>query len=192
MITEENELRQIIQEEIQRTALSNVYKISPIPMHTQSGTDSPQVDPASLVNSTLFFAVRQTTLTYTQILSLSSTPITIVPAVGTPLVNSTSNNSAIIVHSITAKIYAGTAAYAGANALEFRYTDASGAKVTADIANTFINTTAGTTAWAHVAGVTTALTPVPGKPIVVRVPTANPTTGNGRIVISVYYRVVSL
>jgi hypothetical protein len=186
------DIRQIVQDELKKSQVANLYGVSPIPAHTQSGTDSQQVDPNSLLNSTLYFAVKQTVLSSSQILALKDTPVTLLPAIGQNLTSATSLNTALIVHGISAKIYAGAVAYTGANALEFRYTNASGAKVTADIPNTFINTTASTTAWAHAAGIITAFTPVPAKPIVVCVPTANPATGNGRIIISVYYRAVSL
>lgn len=187
----EQQLRQIIQDEIAQNANRNVYNTSPIPLHSHNGTDSVRVNPNDLINSQLYFAEKTTVLSSTNILSLFTTPITLVSPFGAGSNATTIINSVIIVEGISAKISAGSAAYAGANNLEFRYTNASGAKVTADIPNTFINTTANTTAWAHVAGITTAFTPVYNSPIIVCVPTANPTTGNGSISISVKYRVIS-
>lgn len=119
-------------------------------------------------------------LTTAQILALNTTPITIVPAYLLSL---------IIVEGITAKNNFNTTAYTGGNNLEFRYTGAAGAKVTADMASTFINSSA--TAYDHVAGVVTELTPVINTPIVVRVPTANPATGDGSIDLFIKYRVVT-
>ncbi len=116
-------------------------------------------------------------LTSAQILALFTTPITVVPAF---------LRSIIIVERITAKNNFNTTAYTGANNLEFRYTDASGAKVTADMAAAFINSAA--TAYDHVAGVVTELTPVLNAPIVVRVPTANPATGDGTIDLYIRFR----
>lgn len=167
------------------------YSVTPVPAHTHNGTDSFPIDPNDLFNAQLYFQVRQTNLTSAQVLALHTTPITLVPAVGT-IVTAASMNSVIIVGGITAKIYSGSSAYTGANNLEFRYTDASGAKVTADIPNTFINTSANSKVFGHVAGVTTFLTPVANSPIIVSVPVANPGAGNGRIVISVFYRVITL
>ena len=123
--------------------------------------------------------IRRITLTSAQILALN-TPITIIPAFLT---------SVIIVEGITARLNFNTTAYTGANALEFRYTGATGAKVTADMASTFINSAA--TAYDHVAGVTTELTPVINAPIVAVVPTANPATGNSTMDLFIRYRVIT-
>lgn len=124
--------------------------------------------------------VARYTLSSAQILALNSTPVTIVPAF---------LNSLIIVEGIDAKLIFNTTAYTGANNLEFRYTNAGGAKVTADMASTFINSSA--TAYDHVAGVVTELTPVINTPIVVRVPTANPGTGDSTISLFIRFRLVN-
>lgn len=176
---------------INANANTQVFSVAPIPVHAHTGSDSPQIDPNDLANFSNYAQIIQVTLSSTQILALHTTPVTLIASIGTGSTN-TNINSLIIVEGITAKIYAGGTAYTGANNLEFRYTDASGAKVTADIANTFINTTANTQAYAHVAGVVTALTPVASSPIVVCVPTANPAAGTGKIVLWIKYRVVSL
>lgn len=189
---ENNQIRQIIQSEIQKSTLKNVYDVSPIPVHSHDGIGSPQVNPNDLINASLYFAVQQTVLSSTQIKSLHTTPITLVGAQGIGNVTAAMINTVLIVEGITAKIYAGSTAFTGANNLEFRYTDGSGIKVTADMANTFINTTANTIAYDHVAGIVTEFAPVAHAPIVVCVPTANPGTGNGKIIISVKYRTVSL
>lgn len=128
------------------------------------------------------WTVGQRTLTATEIKALFTTEIQLIPAPGAGRI--------IIVDEIVAKIVFGTIAYTGANALEFRYTDKTGAKVTADIAAAFINTAAGT-AYASVKGVVTALTPVANAKIVVNVPTANPGAGDSLITFTVRYHVVT-
>ena len=121
-------------------------------------------------------------LTSAQIKALSTTPVSLVPAQGA--------GTLIIVDEIVLKNTYGTATYTGGNNLEFRYTDASGAKVSADIASTFINLVA--TGYAYVRGLVTALTPVANSPIVVRVPTADPAVGDGVITGFIKYHVVTL
>lgn len=188
MITEDD-VRQIAQEEITKNTNKNVYSVSPIPIHNHDGINSIPIDPNTLINSSLYFTVREITLSSAKILALNTTPITLIPAIGSSA-TSTNLNTVIIVEGITAKIYAGSVAYTGANALEFRYTNASGVKITADIANTFINSASNN--YIHVAGIITAFTPVFNSPIVVCVPTANPANGNGKIVLSIKYRIITL
>ncbi len=186
---ERNEVQQLIDQSIANNANKNMFGVSNIAAHTHNNTDSLPIDPNDLINASLYFAVRQVTLTSAQILTLHTTPVTLIPALGNTS-SATAPNTIIIVEGITAKIYAGANAYTGANNLEFRYTNASGIKVTADIANTFINSASN--AYAHVAGIITTFTPVSYSPIIVCVPTADPGAGNGNIVVSVKYRVISL
>lgn len=106
------------------------------------------------------------------------------------LIDAQGAGKTIMVDEIFLKNTFNTVAYTGSNALEFRYTGVSGAKVTADIASTFINLVA--TGYASVKGVVTALTPVANAPVVVCVPTANPASGNGAITGFIRYHVVTL
>ena len=120
------------------------------------------------------------TLTSAQILALNTTPITLVGAPGA--------NKYISVDEIVGILDFGSAAYVGTNAVEFRYTNGAGAKVTGDGANAWLNSASS----AAVKTVAAAVTPVANAPVVASVPTANPTTGDGTITFDVLYRVVSL
>lgn len=174
---------------IRAYAQDNQYSVNPIPYHHHDGTDSPQVDFPNLTNASSYVALKTVTLSPVQVLALNTTPVVLIPPFGTNSSN-TGINYVYIVEGITARLMYGGTAYTGANNLEFRYTDASGTKVTADMANTFINSSTNT--FAHVAGIVTAFTPVYNSPIIVRTPTANPGTGNSKITFVIKYRVVSI
>lgn len=122
-------------------------------------------------------------LSSAQILALNATPVTLVPAPGATKV--------IIVRGITLKMVTTATAYANGGALEFRYTNASGAKVTADIAAGVVTAGAGTS-YTSVAGVTTSLTNVINSPIVVNNATAPFITGTGTAVVEVSFEVLEL
>jgi hypothetical protein len=123
------------------------------------------------------------TLTAAQVKALFTTPIALVAALGSGVV--------CLVHRISMGSTFVSAAYAGANALEFRYTDGAGTKVTADIAAATLNFASGTKR-VTVAGVTTELAPVANAAIVVCVPTANPTVGDSPITFVVEYVALTL
>ncbi len=124
----------------------------------------------------------QTALTSVNILALNATPITLVAAPG--------SGKIIVVRGITVKMVTTATAYANGGALEFRYTDASGAKVTADIAAAVVTAGAGTT-YTSVAGVTTSLTNVANAAIVVNNATAPFITGTGTAVVTTVYEVIT-
>lgn len=124
----------------------------------------------------------QVTIPTASVLALFTTPYTLIAAPGAGKIN--------LVDEITVKLVFNSIAYTGANALEFRYTDGSGAKVSADVAAAFINSASGTN-YVSVKGVVTSLTPVANAAVVAAVPTANPGAGNSALVVSIKYRVVT-
>lgn len=128
-------------------------------------------------------ATAEVTLTATQVKALFTTPIALVAALGSGMV--------AIVHRITIASTFVSVAYTGSNALEFRYTNASGAKVTPDIAAATLNFSSGTKL-ATVAGVATELAMVANAAIVVCVPTGNPAAGDSPITFFVEYMAVAL
>lgn len=121
-------------------------------------------------------------LSSAQILALSATPVTLIPAPGAGKI--------IIVESIALQMTTTSTQYANGGALEFRYTNASGAKVSADIAAAVVTAAAGTS-YTSVAGVTTSLTNVVNSPVVVNNATAAFITGTGTGIFNIKYRVVA-
>lgn len=121
------------------------------------------------------------TFTATQVKSLFTAPISLIPAPGT--------GKYISVDEVLAKVAStGATAYTGANAVEIRYTDASGAKATGDLAAAWLNNTTDRVDKAIAA----AITPVANAALVACVPTANPGAGTGVVTFDILYRVVSL
>lgn len=128
------------------------------------------------------FLTTQVSLSSAQILALNATPVTLVAAPGAGKV--------IAVDRITLKMVTTATAYANGGALEFRYTDGSGAKVTADIAVGVVTAGAGTS-YTSVAGVTTSLTNVSNAAIVIDNATAPFITGTGTAVITIQYQILT-
>ncbi len=123
-------------------------------------------------------------LTSAQIKALNTTPVEIVAAQGAGKV--------FVVDFILLKMSFLTAAYTGSNAIEARYTDASGAKVTADFPTSgFLNISSGS-AYSLNRAVATALVALANAPIVLAVPTADPAAGSGTISGFVFGRVITL
>jgi len=139
-------------------------------------------DNGSLASAGAAYRIDKIVIPAADVKALHSTPITLVASKGTGTI--------INVHRISFASTFVSAAYTGANNLEFRYTDASGAKVTADIAAAVLNFGSGTQ-YNLVAGVTTALVQVPASPIVVCVPVANPAAGDSIVTLFVEYSVVT-
>lgn len=123
---------------------------------------------------------RVITLTSAQILALNTTPIQLVEAHGAGTV--------VVINKLLAKLVYGSAAYTGANALEIRYTDGSGAKATADLPTSFLNATAN----AYYKAIEASAAPVENAKVVAVVPTANPGAGNSPIIIEIEYAVRKL
>lgn len=120
------------------------------------------------------------TLTSAQIKALNTTPITLVAAPGAGVY--------VSVDEIVATLNFGTTPYTGANAMEFRYTNGSGAKVTGDAASAWIDSASS----AAVKVIAAAVTPVANAAVVASVPTANPAAGDSTISLDIYYRLVTI
>lgn len=124
----------------------------------------------------------QVSISSADILALNATPKVLIAAPGSGKVT--------VVRGITLKMVTTATQYANGGALEFRYTDGSGAKVTADIAAAVVTAGAGTS-YTSVAGVTTSLTNVANAAIVVDNATAAFITGTGTAVATIVYDVLT-
>jgi hypothetical protein len=121
------------------------------------------------------------TLSSANILAMSATPVSLIPAPG--------SGKVIVVDHVSLKMVTTATQYANGGAVELRYTDASGAKVTADIAAAVI-TAAAATSYTSVRGVTTSLTNVANSGIFITNATAPFITGTGAGVLAIQYRVL--
>lgn len=117
------------------------------------------------------------------IIAMGTTPVSLIAAPGAGKI--------ILVESITFKMTRTSTAFTGGGALEFRYTDASGAKVSADIAATVVTTGGAGTEYNHVGGVVSSLTPVANAAVVIRNATAAFADGTGTAVVTIKYRIVT-
>jgi hypothetical protein len=120
-------------------------------------------------------------LSAAQIIAMGTTPITLIPAPGAGRV--------IIVSDITMQMTRTGTAFTGGGAVEFRYTDGSGAKVTADIAAALVTTGGAGVAYASVGGIEASITPVPNAPIVIDNATAAFAAGTGTAKLNIAYRI---
>lgn len=114
-------------------------------------------------------------------LALNTTILTLIQAPGAGRV--------ISVTDILMQMTRTGTAYANGGALEFRYTDASGAKVTADIAAALVTTGGAGVAYAAVGGIEASITPVPNASIRLGANGADFITGTGTAKLSIQYRV---
>ncbi len=124
---------------------------------------------------------KKTTLTAAEVLASFTTPIALVAAPGA--------GYAVIVHRITGGVDYGSVAYETNTTQEFRYTDGSGTKVTADMAALV---TATADKFVTVGGIEAALVPTENAAVVVRTATGNPTAGDSPVSYTVDYSIVSL
>lgn len=115
------------------------------------------------------------------IIAMRTTPIELVPAPGSGLTN--------IVDNITVKMTTTATAFTGGGAVEFRYTDGSGTKVTADVAAAVVTAGAGTS-YTNVRGIEASLTAVTNAKIVITNATAAFAAGTGTAVVTVNYHIV--
>lgn len=122
--------------------------------------------------------VSVTPLTSANILALNATPITLVAAPG--------SGKCTFVNRIALKMVTTATGYANGGALEFRYTNASGTKVTADIAAGVVTAGAGTS-FTSVGGIEASLTGVTNAVICVSNASAPFITGTGTAVIVCEY-----
>jgi hypothetical protein len=122
----------------------------------------------------------QYNLTSSNILAMNATPITILPAV---------TGKTIVVDCISLKQVNTATQYANGGSVEFRYTDGSGAKVTADIAVGVMTSGAGTVYTINHA-IVTSLTGVISSPIVITNADAPFITGTGEGVITIDYHLI--
>lgn len=165
-------------------AFGNPFNVA---FHVHNGADAPQVPFSNLAGYQFYIASQKITVPYTQIITLNSTPVILVPR---PILGAIGNMRLLtVVMGIGAYINYGGMAYTGANNLEFRYSDGSGVKVTADMSSTFLNSSAN--GYNYAPAVTSAFIPVNNAPIVVSVPTSNPATGNSSITFVIHYRLIS-
>jgi hypothetical protein len=115
-----------------------------------------------------------------QIIGMSVTPVTLVPAV---------TGKVIIVDYVMVKAVTTATQFANGTDCEFRYTDGSGAKVTADLAAAVIRAGAGTSYTIQKA-VNSSLTGVVSSPIILTNSTTPFDTGTGVLTVTVKYSLV--
>ncbi len=121
------------------------------------------------------------TLTSAQIKALNATPIALLAAPVTGLVN--------IVHAVVAKLVYVSATYAcNASGASLFYGDNTTA-VGITLTQAFIQSASGTN-YLHVRGAATALAPVSASAINIKAASTDPTTGDSLIKIRVYYSIL--
>ena len=121
------------------------------------------------------------TLTAAQIIAMGTTPVSLIAAPGA--------GKCIIVDNISFKMTTTATVFTGGGAVEFRYTNASGTKVTADIAAAVITAVAGVS-FTNVRGIEALLTGTVDAAIVIRNATAAFAAGTGSAVVTIDYHVV--
>ena len=123
----------------------------------------------------------QVSLTAAQIIAMRTTPVSLVAAPGA--------GKAIVVDNISLKMTTTATAFTGGGAVEFRYTDGSGTKVSADIASGVVTAGAGTS-FTNVRGIEASLTLVANAAVVITNASAVFAAGTGTAVVTIEYHVV--
>lgn len=119
-------------------------------------------------------------LTSTQMDTLNATPVSLLAAPGTGLVN--------IVESVLTYIDAGATAFElGSGTLDYKYTNGSGAKVATSVPNATVESSSDT----YYRSVPEAAVPVPNAAIVAHA-SADVTAGDGTIYGRIWYRTVKV
>lgn len=121
-------------------------------------------------------------LTAANLIAMNGAPVTLIPAPGAGKV--------VIVEDILFKMTRTATAFTNGGALEFRYTNGSGAKVSADIASSVVTTGGAGLELNRVGHVVTSLTPVANAPIVITNATAAFATGTGTAQVIIKFRVL--
>lgn len=121
-------------------------------------------------------------LTAAEVKALNTTPQTLVTAPGAA--------KFIQIVKIVAYLEYSTAAFTGSNNLEFRETNGSGTKISADLTYAFLNGSA--SAIVEISGIEAQTTRILNAPIVVAVPTADPggASALSSLTFTIIYRVI--
>jgi hypothetical protein len=119
-------------------------------------------------------------LTAAQIIAMGTTAVSLIAAPGA--------GKCVIVDNITLKMTTTATAFTGGGAVEFRYTDASGTKVTADVAAAVITAAAGVS-FTNVRGIEASLTGTANAAVVVTSATAAFAAGTGSASLIIEYHV---
>jgi len=159
------------------TTSSKIYRnsgTSALPSWEDMTTiSSSEIDPSIIRTAVV-------SLTSANIKAMSATPVTLIAGV---------TGKTIVIDDICLKMTTTATGYTGGGAVEFRYTDGSGAKVTADIASTVITAEAGTSFTIN-KSITTSLVGVVDAPIVITNATEAFATGTGTGVITCRYHLI--
>jgi hypothetical protein len=123
-------------------------------------------------------------LTSAQILGMNAAPVELIAALGA--------NKIVVIEDIVFEMNRTATAYAAGGAVEFRYTDGSGAKVSADIAASVVTTGGAGTEYNKVGGRIDSLTPVVNAAVVITNATAAFTTGTGTARVFLKYRILDV
>jgi len=159
------------------TTSSKIYRnsgTSALPSWEDMTTiSSSEIDP-SIIRTAIV------SLTSANIKAMNATPVTLIAGV---------TGKTIVIDDICLKMTTTTTGYTGGGAVEFRYTNGSGAKVTADIASTVITAGAGTSYTIN-KSIVTSLTGVKDAPIVITNASAAFAAGTGTGVIYARYHLI--